>query len=212
MSTLSGSCLSSFLAPEDCLQASQHSQHLRTRDGGSGGLSGTTSFGIIIAVGFAGFVLICACTSKAYRRVSRQYQAILDAVPEAQAEDGMGECPVLWDVTVQDGEKLEIRDWRRVLPLSASLTNDECSDILPTKSIEATGTRKLGRLRAHKDPYHATQRLRTADIAVLIAMPSPRNSSRYWESVEKSGRHQNEKEEPWSGCALGITSVGYCDE
>ena len=115
MPTLSLVCLFSLATSEDCLSyVSQASRgphtHLTARDIGAGG---TTVFGVVIAIGFAGLVLICGLSSRAYRRVAQQqqYMVIVGGQLESTNLDEPMESPQLWDLPVEEDAKQRVWEW-----------------------------------------------------------------------------------------------------
>ena len=115
MPTLSLVCLLSLLTPEDFLSyVSQAGRgphtHLTSRDIGAGG---TTVFGVVIAIGFAGLVLISGLSSRAYRRVAQQqqYMVIVGGQLESTNLDEPMESPQLWDLLVEEDAKQRVWEW-----------------------------------------------------------------------------------------------------
>lgn len=117
MPTLSSVCLISLSTLEDCLSSqvtrSSHT-HFAPRDIGAGG---TTVFGVVIAIGFAGLVLICGLSSRAYRRVAQQqqYMVITGGQLESTGSDEPAESPQLWDLPVEEDAKQRVWEWDREL-------------------------------------------------------------------------------------------------
>ena len=115
MPTLSLVCFFSLATPEDCLSyVSQAGRgphtRLTPRDIGAGG---TTVFGVVIAIGFAGLVLICGLSSRAYRRVAQQqqYMVIVGGQLESTNLDEQMESPLLWDLPVEEDAKQRVWEW-----------------------------------------------------------------------------------------------------
>ena len=83
---------------------------LTPRDIGAGG---TTVFGVVIAIGFAGLVLICGLSSRAYRRVAQQqqYMVIVGGQLESTNLDEKMESPLLWDLPVEEDAKQRVWEW-----------------------------------------------------------------------------------------------------
>jgi hypothetical protein len=101
-----------FFALETYAQRSG-SRRLTARDVTS--LNGTTIFGVIISVGFAGLVFICAYSMQAYRRARQPYIMTVNNSPWFSTEDEPLELPELWDINVRERSELALKTWQNTL-------------------------------------------------------------------------------------------------
>ncbi|KAI0797277.1 hypothetical protein BC629DRAFT_259735 [Irpex lacteus] len=205
-------CLVPFLALEDCLssQAGQSGIHnrFRPRDLGAGG---NTVFGVIIAVGFASLILICGVTSRAYRRVARQeqYLVITDDQQNATGMEDCRESPMLWDLLVDEDAKERVSEWDDEVPVSAKLELNQSVDSVSISYNEKRSHRRRGKIRPPIELASISESSGEVDVAILIAMPSPRTSALTADSRSDIKVRFDDDEELWSGYAIGTTRIGY---
>lgn len=90
------------------------------------GLNGTTSFGIIVAVAFAGLVLISTFSLQAYRRVTRELQVTNPSLLPSEFPEEVT-CPKLWDMSVALRNEADGRgDWEKTLVSSEASLRLSC--------------------------------------------------------------------------------------
>ncbi|GJE85167.1 hypothetical protein PsYK624_012450 [Phanerochaete sordida] len=143
---------------------------------------GAASFAIAGIVGFIGFLVICVAFSSCYRRRIARHEADLLARVTTHKDAGR---PQLWDIYLPGLEKTSegraSTDWEQLLPLAMKVQTNSGKLIrtpltLRQMPLVRPGCSVAAWFRPWPSRYPsrlAAADLTAAEVAILVAMPSP---------------------------------------